>query len=216
VLARPDDLEHGFQPPEVFVKGQAADFHLHHRVAGAEVAAHFILQILDRLPRPIPATAHVAEHLVWKFAAIESLGEQHAQRLVGNLGNGIPDRNLDGADRDGPFGMPSSFFPPHHAGENFRGIVVPATCVQKRGRVGGENARNEPCPHLRAAGVTAGRIECETADGLAVANDVGDHGDYRRRHFGKIEARIGERRLERDRGFADIDDTHSATSTKVH
>ena len=48
--------------------------------------------------------------------------------------------------------------------------------------------------HLRAAGVTAGRIEGETADRLAVANDVGDHGDYRRRHFGKIEARIGERR----------------------
>ena len=133
VLARPDDLEHGLQTAKIFVKRQAADLHLHHRVAGAEMTAHLVLQILDRLPRPVPAAAHVAEHLVWNFAAVESLGEQHAQRLVGNLGNGIPDRDLDGADRDRSFGMPSGFFPPHHAGENFSGIEIVAACVQKRG-----------------------------------------------------------------------------------
>ncbi len=180
------------------------------------MAAHLVLQILDRLPRPVPAAADVAEHLVRNLAAVESLGEQHVQRLVGDLGNRIPDRDLDGADGDRALGMPAGFFPPHHAGENFRGIEIAAACVQKRVRVGGENARNEPRPHLRAAGVTAGGIEGEAADRLAVAHDVGDHGDHRRRHFGKIEARIGERRLERDRRLADIDDAHSATSDRAY
>src|SRR5262245_16910629 len=118
-LARSDDLEHGLKPTDVLVERQAADFHLHHRVAGAKVTAHFLLQVLDGLPGPVPAATDVTKHLVGNFAAIESLGEQHAQRLVGNLGNGIPDRNLDRADRDRPFGMPSGLFPPHHAGEDF-------------------------------------------------------------------------------------------------
>jgi hypothetical protein len=53
-----------------------------------------------------------------------------------------------------------------------------------------------------------GGITGEAAHRLAVADHVGDHGNHRRRHFGKIEARIGELRFERDRGFSDVDDTH--------
>src|SRR5262249_35251486 len=59
-----------------------------------------------------------------------------------------------------------------------------------------------------AAGITAGRVEGETDDRLAVAHDISDDRQDRGRHLGKIEARIPHVRLERDRAFADVDDTH--------
>src|SRR5262249_50980379 len=58
------------------------------------------------------------------------------------------------------------------------------------------------------AGLTAGRVEGEPDDRLAVAHDIGDDRHDRGRHLGKIEARIPHVRLERDRAFADVDDTH--------
>ena len=62
---------------------------------------------------------------------------------------------------------------------------------------------------MRAAGIASSGIEREAANRLSIANDVGDHRNNRRRHFGEIETRIGERRLERNRRLADVNDTHS-------
>ena len=43
-------LEHRFDPPHVVVERQAADLHLHQRVAGVEMAAHLVLQVLEVWP----------------------------------------------------------------------------------------------------------------------------------------------------------------------
>jgi hypothetical protein len=104
----------------------------------------------------------------------------------------------------------AGFFPPHHAGEDCFRIEILSTAVDKRGGVGSKNTWNKPCAHLRAAGVAAGRVESKAANRLPVTNDVGDHGDHRCRHFGEIEARIGELRFERNRRLSNIDDTHRA------
>lgn len=64
----------------------------------------------------------------------------------------------------------------------------------------------------RAAGVAAGGIESETDHRAAVAHDIGDHRHDRRGHLGEIEARIPDLGLQRDRAFADVDDTHVAYS----
>jgi hypothetical protein len=61
---------------------------------------------------------------------------------------------------------------------------------------------------MHPAGIAAGRIEREAYDRPAGALDIGNDCNDRRRHFGEIEARIPEVRLERDRGLADIDDAH--------
>ena len=60
----------------------------------------------------------------------------------------------------------------------------------------------------RPAGIAAGRVEGEAGDRLALAHHVGEHRDDRGGHLGKIEARISDARIERDRAFADVDDTH--------
>jgi hypothetical protein len=130
------------------------------------------------------------------------------QRLVGDLGDGVPHRHLDGADADRALGMPAGLLVLQHDGEDFlRREIVAGVIKQRIGRRL-EDARDKPRPHLRAAGIASGGIEGETANWLAGALNVGDDGDHRRRHLAEIDARIGERRIERDRGLADINDAH--------
>ncbi len=83
------------------------------------MAAHLVLQILGGLARRVPAAADVAEHLVGDLAAIEALGQHHVQRLLRDLGDGVPDRDLDGADADRTLGMAAGLFVLHHDGEEF-------------------------------------------------------------------------------------------------
>jgi hypothetical protein len=104
--------------------------------------------------------------------------------------------------------VPPRFFVLHHAGEKLFRREIVAGFVEQRFGIGFKDARDEAPPHLRAAGVTAGRIESEAANRLAVAFDVGEDRDHRGCHLGEIKARIGERGIERDRGLADIDDAH--------
>src|SRR5262245_19381679 len=60
-LARSDDLEHGLKPTDILFEWQAPHLHLHHRVAGTKVTAHFLLQVLDGLAGPVPAAADVTK-----------------------------------------------------------------------------------------------------------------------------------------------------------
>ena len=205
--ARRQDRFDRLDAGEIVGERHAADLHLHHGVAGVEMAAHLVLQILGGLARRIPAAADIAEHFVGDLAAVEALGQHAVQRLVGDLGDGVPDRDLDGADADRALGMPAGLFVLHHDGEDFFRREIAGVIEQRVGRRF-EDARNKPRAHLRAAGIAAGGIEGEAAHRLAGALDVGDHGDHRRRHLAEIEARIGERRVERDRRLADIDDAH--------
>jgi hypothetical protein len=130
------------------------------------------------------------------------------QRLVCDLGDRVPDRHLDGADRDRALAVAAGFLPLQHGGEHFGRIEVLLVLVEQRLRIGRQDARNKARAHRRAAGVAAGRVEGEAADRRAVAHDVGDDRDHRGRHLGKIDAGIADVRVERNRAFADIDDTH--------
>ena len=89
-VSRTDDFEHRLKTPKVFREWQASDLHLDHCVACAEVTPHLVLQILDGLPGPVLAAAHVAEHFGGDLAAIEALRQQGVQRLVGDLCDCIP------------------------------------------------------------------------------------------------------------------------------
>ena len=175
------------------------------------MAAHLVLHVLEGLAGRVPAAADVAEHLLRDLAAVVALRQHAVQRLALDLGDGVPQRDLDGADRDRALGVAAGFLALHHAGEHLRGIEVAAARVEQRVRRRGLDARDEAGAHLRAAGVAAGGVEGEADDRLAVADDVGDDGDHRGRHFGEVESGVAEVRLQRDRGFADIDDTHGLT-----
>ena len=130
------------------------------------------------------------------------------QRLAGDLRDRIPDRDFDGADADRALAVAAGFLPLHHGGEDFLRREVLAGVVEQRCRIGRQDARDEARAHLRAAGIAAGRIEREARDRLAVADDVGDHRHHRGGHLGEIEARIADVRVERNRAFANVDNTH--------
>ena len=175
------------------------------------MAAHLVLQVLGGLARRVPAAADVAEHFLGALAAVEALGQQHVQRLVGDLGERVPDRDLDGADADRALRVAARLLVLHHGGEAFVRREQ-AGVVEQRLGLGFQDARDEARAHLRAAGIAAGGVEGIAAHRLAGAHNVGDHGDHRRRHFAEVEARIGERRVERDRRLADVDDAHGVQS----
>jgi hypothetical protein len=130
------------------------------------------------------------------------------QRLFRDLGDRVPHRDLDGADADRALAVAAGFLVLHHDGEDFFRRKIVAAVVDERFRRGFEDARNKACAHLRAAGVAAGRIERESRNWPAVADHVGDHRNDRRRHLGKINAGISERRIERDGSFTDVGNTH--------
>ena len=160
---RRQDRFHRLDAATVLGERHAADLHLHHGVAGIEMAAHLVLQVLGGLARRIPAAADVAEHLVGDLAAVVALGQQAMQRLAGDLGDRVPDRDLDGADADRALAVAAGFLVLHHHGEDFLRIEIVAGLVEQRLRIGLEDARDEARAHLRAAGVAAGGVEGEAA-----------------------------------------------------
>ena len=197
-----------FHPPHVLDERQTSDLHLDHGVTGIEMAVHLVLQIFQRLPGGVPATADVAEDPVCHRAGVVALGQQAMQRLAGDLGHRVPDRDLDRADGDRALTVAAGFLPFHHDGENFFRIEILLRVVEQRSRICPDDAGDEACTHCRAAGVAAGRVEREADDRPPFAHDVGDDRHHRGRHLGEIETRIADVRLQRDRAFADVDDTH--------
>src|SRR5579862_9116525 len=135
------------------------------------MAPHLVLQVLDGLARRVPAATDIAEYLVGGLAAVEPLGEHDMQRLVRDLGERVPRRDLDGADADRTLTVPAGLLVLHHDGED---LVrrEPAGLIQQPLRRRFQDARNKPSAHLRAAGITPGGIEGETTDRLTVAYDV--------------------------------------------
>ena len=216
--ARPasQDIEYRFDAPAVLGEPEAADLHLHHGVAGIEMAAHLVLEIGDGLPRPIPAAADITKHLAGQAAAAVAVGEHPVQRHIGDLRRRVPHRDLDGADPDRTLGVAADLLAPDHGRGDAGGIDVAAGLIEERGRVGPEDSRDEALAHLRAAGIAAGGVERKARDRLAAAHHAGNDGDDRRRHLRKVETRIGEVRFERNRDFADVDDAHAALAYRCH
>src|SRR5262249_61706251 len=129
-----------------------------------------VLQIFHGLTWGIPAAADVAEDLGSGLAAVVALGQHAVERFRGDLGNRIPDRDLDRADRDRALAVTAGFFPLHHDGENISRIEILLCLVKERSRIGAENARDEARAHRRTAGIAASRVEGETDARLAVTH----------------------------------------------
>ena len=172
------------------------------------MAAHLVLQVAHRLSREVPAAADIAEDFLGDLAAVVALGQHAMERLFGDLGDRVPDRDLDRADGDRALAVAAGFFLLHHGGEDPARIEIGLRLVEERARIGAEDARDEARAHRRPAGIAPGRVEGEADDGTAVAHDVGDDRHDRGRHLGKIEARIAHVGFQGDGAFADIDDTH--------
>jgi electron-transferring-flavoprotein dehydrogenase len=70
------------------------------------------------------------------------------------------------------------FLPLHHACQDFGRIEIVPARIEKCFGIGVEDARDEACPHLRAAGIASGRVEGEADHRLAVAHDIRQHRNH--------------------------------------
>ena len=184
-----------------------ADLHLHDRVAAVEIAAHLGAQLLDALARIVVAARRVDEHARLRRALVP-LGEQAEQRLAGDLRHRVPHRHVDGADRDRALAVPARLLVLHQRRPDAVGIEIVARVVEQRFRLGLEQPRREPLADQPALAVAAVRVEAVADDRLAVALDVGDQRHMRQRHLREVDVRIGDRRGDRHRLLADVDDAH--------
>ena len=135
-------------------------------------------------------------------------GRVTVQRLTGDLRDRVPDRHLDRADRDRALAVAAGLFPLHHDGEDLPGIEIGLRLVEQRVRIGSQKPRDEARAHRGSAGIAPGRVEGEADNPSPLAHDIRQNRHDRRRHLGKIEARIADVRFQWDRAFADVDDTH--------
>ena len=189
--------------------GSAADLHLQHGVAGVEMTAHLVLQVLHGLAGEVPAAADVAEHLWWRPCRCCSARPRGDAAACRRSWRPHPRPRPRWCRCRPSVRCDRRIFP---AASWRRGFCPARDCSPVSSsrvcRIGRQNARDEARPHLRAAGIAAGGIERKARDRLAVADDVGHHRHHRCGHLGEVEARIADVRIERHRAFANIDNTH--------
>ena len=206
---RRQDALHRLDAPHVLVERRAADLHLHHRVAGIEMALHLVLQFGDALARRVPAAADIDEAFVEHLAAVSARRAAHAAACPAILATASHT-----ATSIVPMPIERSECPPDFSlriitARILSGSRLSPRLVEQRLRLGLQDARDEARAHLRAAGIAAGGVERVADDRLAVAHHVGDHRDHRGGHLGEVDRGVLQRGVQRDGGFADVGDAHA-------
>nr|GEU28409.1 hypothetical protein [Tanacetum cinerariifolium] len=214
LLAILQHAQHGIDAAQVFVEVGAADFLFHHRVAAVDVAAHLVLELVMVLARIVIPAGRVHENLAVGLAVAVAVGQQLEQRLACDLGHGIPDRHVDGADGHRALAVAARLFVGEHAVPDLVRIEVGAGVVDQAGGIGFQDARNEPLAHQRALAVAAVGVEAVADYRLAVADDVGHHGDQAQCHFAEIDVGVADGGTDRYGFFADLNDFHEASPVK--
>jgi hypothetical protein len=120
-------------------------------------------------------------------------GQQAEQRLAGDLGDRVPYRHVDRADRDGPVAMAAGLFVAHHRAPDLVGVEVVTGRIKQRCGIGFEDARREPLPDQAALAVSSIGVETVADHRFAVALEVGDDGDEAGGHLAEIDVGIADR-----------------------
>jgi len=90
-------------------------------------------------------------------------------------------------------------------------IVAAGVAQALRRRI--EETRDEALPQQTALAVAAVGGEAVADDLLAVAHDVGEHGDDTDGHLGEIDIGVGDGGSDGSRAFPDIDDAHGGRAS---
>jgi hypothetical protein len=156
--------------------------------------------------RIVVAAARVDGNLgVAGLGTPRDLDEEAMEGQVGDLGSRIPDRHVEGPDRDASLAVATGLLPRHHGIPRPERVEVGSLPVHHIGGV--QQTRSEPLPDETTLGESSDRPEAVADDRLSGPDDVGDH-----RHDRRGEAPGGNPRIpiSRDRhgALADIDDAH--------
>ena len=188
-----------------------ADLHLHDRVAAVEIAAHLGTQLLDTLARDSSSRPPHRRRRAGSASRLCRSASRRNKRLAGDLGHRVPDRHVDGADRDRALAVAARLLVLHQRRPDAVRIEIVAGIVQQRLRIGLLEPRREALADQPALPVAAVRVEAVADHRAAVALHVGHDRDERQRHLGEVDVGVGDRRGDRRGHFADIDDAHAVT-----
>ncbi len=211
-LAVTEHAQNRINATQIFVERSAANLLLHDRVAAVEIAAHFVFQLPVVLARVVVTARRVHENLAVRLTITVTVSQQLEQRLAFDLCYRIPDRHVDGADRDRPLTMAARLFVLEHGRPDLVRIEVVARVVDERGGIGFDDARDKALAHQLALAVTAVGIEAVTHNRLAVPDHIGHHGDETQRHLAEINVGIADGGADRNGQFADFNDSHGGVS----
>jgi hypothetical protein len=104
--------------------------------------------------------------------------------------------------------MAARLFVLHQRGPDAVRVEIVAGVVEQRSRIGLAQTRREPLADEAALTVAAVGVEAVADHRAAVAHDIGDDGDQGQGHLGEVDVRVGDRRSDRRRHFANIHDAH--------
>jgi hypothetical protein len=195
--------------PQVMIQGSAADFDLDVRESEIGEPPDLAGQRGKVGVRVRVSAAGVDGHGPGRRFSPEPAGQEPVQRQVGDLGGGIPEGHVEGADRHAPFTVATGFLAGHHDGPGPEGVEVGAV-VGGDVRCGGpQQAGREAFPDQPALGIAPDRGEAVADHRPSGPGHVGDDGHQAGGETAGRDARVAVAR-DPDRSFPDVDDAHSA------
>ena len=150
--------------PAVVGDRQAACFDLDAVVAEIEHLAKFGPQRIEVIARIVEPAGRIDRHPLRRRAA-EAMPKLRPERTTGDLGDEVPDRGVEQADRSGAFAVASRLLVPHQDRPDLGGIDIVPALVQVIVRLRREQARNEPLAQQRAVRVAPDRSKARPRSG---------------------------------------------------
>ncbi len=175
---------------------------------------HLLAQGTVVLAGIVVPTGRIDEDLRVSLPALH-IRQQPEERLALDLGNGIPHRHVDRANRDRTLAVAAGLFILHHRRPDPVRIEIGAGIIHEAFRRRFQNTIPEAFADKAALAITAIGVEAVANHAPPVSHDIGDDGHQARRHLAEVDIGVADRRRDRLRHFADIDDTHGSLPVRI-
>src|SRR5262245_8048300 len=117
--------ENSFDSLEIFAKRPPGDFDLYMRVSEIEELANFISESRDVIGREVVAASGINRHGLPGGGFSDELAEKTVKRFFRDLGGRVPERHVQGSNRDTTLAVTAGFLALHHTvpGSNWVEVV---------------------------------------------------------------------------------------------
>src|SRR5262249_32229130 len=172
--------ENSFDSLEIFAERSPRDFDLYMRVPVIEELANFISEPRDVIGRKVIAASGINRHDLPGGGFSDELAEKSVKRFFRDLGGRVPERHVQGSDRDTTLAVTAGVLALHHAVPGSKWVEVVAGSRDEFIFPGGKESRRKTLANQSALAKATDRREAEACDWRAVPMDIRNDGDHRR------------------------------------
>src|SRR5262245_36601663 len=192
--------ENSFDSLEIFAKRPPGNFDLYMGVPVVEESANFISESRDVIGREVIAASGINRHGLPGGGFSDELAEKTIKRFFRDLGGRVPERHVQGSNRDTTLAVTAGFLALHHAVPGSRWVEVVTRSRDEFIFPGGKESRRKTLANQSALAIAPDRRKVEACDWRAVSMDIRNEGYRSRieaigRNFGIAVAR------DRNRSF---------------